>query len=583
LLRAQVPAAPAWAQPGSATHVQVAPPPDFHRPGRHFETPIGIFEGQSDIGGALVPGSASYEAATGQYTIRSAGYNVWYTRDEFRYLWKKMSGDVSLAAGIAFPDANGYSDRKAVLVIRQDLDDDSKEAIAAIHGLGMIHLAQRAEKGVRVTDMEYRIGGRGRPGGANPDSLVGVFAQRIGIEKHGDSFALFVSLEGEPMHQFGPPIKLNIDGPFYAGIGFCSHLRTRWIRLWSPASFWRTPPARSTRFQGAAKTTESQMRQIEITRPGPPDVLVVAEGPAPQVRDGEVLIAVRAAGMNRPDLLQRQGTYPPPAGASPLLGLEVAGEIVSAGAGVTDWHIGDRVCALLAGGGYAEYAAAPAVQCLPIPSPLDFVEAAAIPETFFTVWANVFELGRLRRGESFLVHGGSGGIGTAAIGLARAFGARVFSTAGSAAKCEACRTLGSEAAINYRETDFVEAVHGLTGGRGVDLILDMVGGSYTPRNLAALAPHGRLVQIAHLAGSAVQVDLRAVMVRRLTITGSTLRPRTTAEKGAIASALRENVWPLLESGAVSPVIDRVFPLAEAAAAHRYMESGGHIGKIVLFT
>jgi hypothetical protein len=232
LLRAQAPGAPAvpppvvptWAQPGSATHVQVAPPADFHRPSKNFDTPIGVFDGQSDIGGALVPGNASYDANTGQYTIRSAGYNLWYTRDEFRYLWKKMSGDVSLAADITYPDPNGYGDRKAVLVIRQDLDDDSKEAIAALHGLGMIHLAQRPEKDVRVKDMEFRIGGRGRPGGASPDSLVGVMAKRIGIEKHGDSVALFVSLEGEPMHQFGPPISLHLDGPFYVGIGFCSHL-----------------------------------------------------------------------------------------------------------------------------------------------------------------------------------------------------------------------------------------------------------------------------------------------------------------------------------------------------------------------
>ncbi|MGA2739578.1 MAG: biopolymer transporter Tol [Bryobacteraceae bacterium] len=216
--------APAWAQPGSATHKQVAPPADFHRPSRNFDMPIGIFEGQSDIGGALAPGSASYDAGTKEYTISSAGYNVWYTRDEFRYLWKKMSGDVSLAADIGFPDPNGYGDRKALLVIRQDLDDDSKEAIAALHGLGMIHLAERPEKDVRVTDMEYRVGGRGRPGGANPDSLVGVTAKRIGIEKHADSFALFVSLEGEPMHQFGPSINLHLDGPFYVGVGFCSHL-----------------------------------------------------------------------------------------------------------------------------------------------------------------------------------------------------------------------------------------------------------------------------------------------------------------------------------------------------------------------
>jgi hypothetical protein len=218
------PAAPEWAQPGSATHTQVAPPPDFHRPSTNFANPIGIFEGQSDIGSALVPGSASYDSSTKQYTINSAGYNVWYTRDEFRYLWKKLSGDVSIAADITYPDPTGYGDRKAVLVIRQDLEDDSKEIVAAVHGAGMTQLAQRAEKGIRVKDMEFRIGGRGRPGGASPDSLVVVSPKRIGIEKHGDSFALFVSLEGEPMHQFGPPINLHIDGPFYAGIGFCSHL-----------------------------------------------------------------------------------------------------------------------------------------------------------------------------------------------------------------------------------------------------------------------------------------------------------------------------------------------------------------------
>jgi hypothetical protein len=231
MLPAQAPAlatpqAPDWAQPGSATHNQVAPPPDFHRPATTFNTPVGLFQGQSDIGTALVPGSATYDPVTGGYTINSAGYNIWYTRDEFRYLWKKMSGDVSLAADIAFPDPKGYGDRKAVLVIRQSLDDDSQEAIVALHGLGMIHLAQRPQKDVRVKDMEYRIGGRGRPGGASPDSLVTVIAKRIGIEKHGDSFALFVSLEGEPMHQFGPPIQLRLEAPFYVGIGFCSHLPT---------------------------------------------------------------------------------------------------------------------------------------------------------------------------------------------------------------------------------------------------------------------------------------------------------------------------------------------------------------------
>jgi hypothetical protein len=228
-VQAQAPGAaatpvPEWAQPASATHTQVSPPATFHRASTNFNTPIGIFDGQSDIGSAVVPGSARYDAGSGKYTINSAGYNVWYVRDEFRYLWKKMSGDVSLAADIAYPDPNGYGDRKAVLVIRQDLDDDSKEAIVALHGAGMIHLAQRPEKGVRVKDMEYRIGGRGLPSGASPDSLVTVMAKRIGIEKRGDDFALFVSLEGEPMHQFGPPIHLHLDGPFYAGIGFCSHL-----------------------------------------------------------------------------------------------------------------------------------------------------------------------------------------------------------------------------------------------------------------------------------------------------------------------------------------------------------------------
>lgn len=218
------PQAPEWAQPGSATHQQVAPPPDFHRPSRNFETRIGIFESQSDIGAALVPGSADYDPSTGQYTIHSAGYNIWYTRDEFRYLWKKMSGDLSLAADVSYPDPKGYGDRKAVLVVRQELDDDSKEAVVALHGLGMIHLAERPEKDARMRDMEFRIGGRGRPGGATPDSLVPIMAKRIGIEKRGDSFQLFVSLEGEPMHAFGPPIELTLKEPFYVGIGFCSHL-----------------------------------------------------------------------------------------------------------------------------------------------------------------------------------------------------------------------------------------------------------------------------------------------------------------------------------------------------------------------
>ena len=218
------PRVPEWAQPGSATHTQVAPPADFHRPSQNFDIPIGLFDGQSDVGSALVPGSASYDSNRGQYTIHSAGYNIWYTRDEFRYLWKKMAGDVSLAADVEFPDPQGYGDRKAVLIIRQDLDDDSKEVIAGVHGLGMIQLAQRVEKDIRVKDTEYRIGGRGRPGGASPDSLVAIVPRRIGMEKRGDSFALYISLEGESMHQFGPPINLHIDEPFYVGVGFCSHL-----------------------------------------------------------------------------------------------------------------------------------------------------------------------------------------------------------------------------------------------------------------------------------------------------------------------------------------------------------------------
>jgi hypothetical protein len=222
----QTPQAPGWSQPGSATHQQTAPPPDFHRPTTTFNTPIGIFDGQSDVGSALVPGSASFDAAKDAYTIHSAGYNVWYTRDEFRFLWKKMSGDVSLAADIAFPDPNGYGDRKAVLVIRQSLDDDAKEIVVALHGAGMIQLGQRPERDVRIKDLEFRVGGRGRPGGASPDSLVTVMAERIGVEKNGDSFSLWVSLEGEPMHEFGPPVELHLDAPFYVGIGFCSHLPT---------------------------------------------------------------------------------------------------------------------------------------------------------------------------------------------------------------------------------------------------------------------------------------------------------------------------------------------------------------------
>jgi NADPH2:quinone reductase len=323
------------------------------------------------------------------------------------------------------------------------------------------------------------------------------------------------------------------------------------------------------------------MTVIEIREPGGPDVLVPAERPRPSAGPGEVLIKVAAAGVNRPDVMQRKGTYPPPPGASDVPGLEVAGTIEEMGSGVDIWHVGDRVCALVAGGGYAEYCTAPAAQCLPIPAGMDFISAAAIPETFFTVWTNVFERGRLAAGESVLIHGGSSGIGTTAIQLARAFGARVFATAGSAEKCAACERLGAERAINYRDADFVSAIRELTGGRGVDLILDMVGGDYLPRNLETLAVDGRLVQIALIGGARAQINMAVVLQRRLTVTGSTLRPRSIAEKGAIASALRARVWPLLESRAVGPVIHQTFPLREAAAAHRVMDSGVHIGKLVL--
>ena len=323
------------------------------------------------------------------------------------------------------------------------------------------------------------------------------------------------------------------------------------------------------------------MTVIEIREPGGPDVLVPAERPQPAAGPGEVLIKVAAAGVNRPDVMQRKGAYPPPPGASDIPGLEVAGTVASVGAEVQIWRAGDRVCALVAGGGYAEYCVAPAPQCLPVPDRMDLTHAAAIPETFFTVWTNVFERGHLQAGESALIHGGSSGIGTTAIQLARAFGARVFATAGSAGKCAACERLGAERAINYREQDFVAAIRALTGGRGVDLILDIVGGEYLPRNLEALAVDGRLVQIGLIGGTKAQINMAAVVQRRLTITGSTLRPRSVAEKGAIAGALRERVWPLLESGAVAPVIFQTFPLRDAAAAHRVMESSAHIGKLVL--
>jgi len=323
------------------------------------------------------------------------------------------------------------------------------------------------------------------------------------------------------------------------------------------------------------------MTAIEIKEPGGPEMLVAALRPRPEPGSGQVLIEVAAAGVNRPDILQRQGGYPPPPGASDIPGLEVAGRVVALGPGASRWQVDDEVCALVAGGGYAEYCAAPAQQCLPVPGDLDLVAAATLPETFFTVWTNVFERGRLQSGETFLVHGGSSGIGTTAIQLAAAFGARVFATAGSAAKCAACERLGAERAINYREEDFVAVIDKATGGRGVDVILDMVGGDYIQKNIKLLAPDGRLVNIAFLKGSKAEVNLLPVMLKRLTLTGSTLRPRSVAEKGAIARALEEKVWPLLATSRVRPVIEGRFPLTRAADAHRLMEAGAHIGKIVL--
>lgn len=323
------------------------------------------------------------------------------------------------------------------------------------------------------------------------------------------------------------------------------------------------------------------MRFVTTHGPGGPEVLAIDHGPAPRPGPGEVLIRVAAAGVNRPDVLQREGRYPPPPGASAVLGLEVAGTIAELGPDVTHWAVGDPVCALLAGGGYAEFAIAPAAQCLPVPEGLTLIEAAAIPETFFTVWANVFQRGRLQAGETFLVHGGTSGIGTTAIQLAHAFGARVFATAGSDEKCDACRDLGADVAINYRTVDFVEAVKADTSGEGVNLILDMVGGPYIQRNLKALAVEGRLVQIAFLQGSKQELDLMPLMLKRLTLTGSTLRSRGVEEKGAIARELQDRVWPLLASGRVRPVVHATFPLDEAAEAHRLMESSRHVGKIVL--
>ncbi|MDP6872622.1 MAG: NAD(P)H-quinone oxidoreductase [Alphaproteobacteria bacterium] len=324
------------------------------------------------------------------------------------------------------------------------------------------------------------------------------------------------------------------------------------------------------------------MTAIEITEFGPPEGLQPVSRPTPRPGHGEVLIKVAAAGVNRPDVMQRTGNYPPPPGAPDIPGLEVAGEVVQAGPGVDAVAVGDRVCALVAGGGYAEYCLAPSALCLPVPGPLNMAEAAGLPETFFTVWTNVFQRGGLRGGESILIHGGSSGIGTTAIQLAKAFGARIFVTAGNQEKCQACVELGAERAINYREENFAEVIAEATGGDGIDLILDMVGGDYFTPNIASLAVEGRLVQIATLHGPKVpDFSILPIMMKRLTVTGSTLRPRTVAQKAVIADELREQVWPLLEQGAIRPVMDQSFALADAAGAHARMDGGEHIGKIVL--
>lgn len=323
------------------------------------------------------------------------------------------------------------------------------------------------------------------------------------------------------------------------------------------------------------------MRAIEISQPGGPEVLKVADREKPDPAKSELLIKVAAAGINRPDCLQRQGAYPPPAGASDIPGLEIAGEVSAVGEGVTRFKPGDKVCALVPGGGYAEYCCVDETNALMAPNSLTMTEAAAIPETFFTVWHNVFQRGGLTKGETFLVHGGTSGIGTTAIQLAKAFGATVLATAGSEAKCAAMRDLGADVVINYRETDFVEAVKEATGGKGVDLILDMVGGDYINRNYNAAAVEGRIVQIAFLQGRKAEVDFSLLMMKRLTHTGSTLRARDIAFKAKIADELRQHVWPLLNDRKVLPVMDSIFPMDQASAAHQRMEDGDHIGKIVL--
>jgi NADPH2:quinone reductase len=323
------------------------------------------------------------------------------------------------------------------------------------------------------------------------------------------------------------------------------------------------------------------MRAVAAPAPGGPEVLRIETRPVPSPGEGEILVRVAAAGVNRPDVNQRQGRYPPPPGAPDILGLEIAGQVAAVGSGAVRFQLGDRVMGLVPGGGYAEYALVHESNALRVPDGLSMIEAGAVPETYFTVWTNVFERGRLRPGETLLVHGGTSGIGTTAIQLGKAFGARVIATAGSARKCEACRALGTDVAVNYREQDFVVETRAATGGQGADVILDMVGGDYVTRNYDAAAVEGRIVQIAHLMASEVTLDLRRLMVKRLTHTGSTLRPRSVADKAVIARSLEEKVLPLLAQGRAKPVIDSTFPLEAAARAHERMESGEHIGKIVL--
>ena len=323
------------------------------------------------------------------------------------------------------------------------------------------------------------------------------------------------------------------------------------------------------------------MRYIDVSEHGEPEAMQIKEDKAPDPGIGEVLIKVHAAGVNRPDVMQRQGLYPPPPGASPILGLEVAGEVAAVGEGVSAWLVSNRVCALTNGGGYAEYVAVPAGQCLPVPAGLALDETASLPETFFTVWANVFDRAKLKPGESFLVHGGSSGIGITAIQMARATGSTVFTTAGSEEKCAACRQLGADIAVNYHEQDYVRVLKEASQGQGVDVILDMVGGDYVARNLELAARDGRIVNLSFIQGSRVEVDMMPILLKRLTVTGSTLRPRTAGTKATIAKELKDRIWPLIESGKIKPVIAARFPLEDAAEAHKLMESSQHIGKIIL--